>query len=173
MNEAVSFLYPNGFDTEEFTNRAILAPTNIQCDEWNKVIQSLNPNNPKTMLSSNELDEFDDPHGIIDSMLNNDSLEYYNKPGIPVHQLILKVGDICFLLRTISKKDKLSKNTRIRIEKISRYRIVISTIEDNPKLHSIPRIKFKISHHFGYTLLRTQFPMTLAYAMTKIFIMVN
>jgi hypothetical protein len=102
LDEAIKFLYPDGFATEDFVKRATLAPTNIQCDEWNSRIQFLNPNQPIELLASNELDNVDDPNGILHSMLNPDSLEFYNKPGVPLNQLVLKIGDTCFLLRTVS-----------------------------------------------------------------------
>ena len=167
MKLAVEFLYPDGYNTLDKTKRAILAPTNKQCDEWNKVIQDMNPNPTITLLSSNEFADVDDPHGVLNSMLNSDTLEYYTKPGVPVHSLNLKVGDIGFLLRTISKKYHLSRNTRVKFVTISRRRIVVQTLDDNPKLYSIPRIRFRINHNSGFTLLRTQFPFVLAYATTK------
>jgi len=160
-------LYPQGFSTPNFEKRAILASTNKITDEWNAIIQQMNPETAQTLLSSDIIDEVDDPNGIIDQMLNSDTLEYWSKPGVPNHRLILKKGDICFLLRTISKKDHLSKNTRVRIQRITRYRIIISTLDANPKVHSIPRIRFKVPHASGFSLIRTQFPLALAYAMTK------
>jgi len=165
MQEAIDFLYPYGFNTDPLHERAILANTNLACDEWNSEIQKMNP--IVQLLAANAIEEEDDPHGILSSMLNSNSLEFYRKPGIPESVLELKVGDLCFLLRTVSKKDFLSKNTRVQIRKISTYKIQVMTLGDHPTLHNIPRMKFKITHGFGFTLLRTQFPLGLAYAMTK------
>ena len=117
---ALQFLYPNGFQTENLHKRAILCSTNSICDEWNSIIQNMNPNPSYELLAANFIEEVDDPHGIINSMLNDNTLEYWNKPGVPSHKLILKKGDICFLLRTLSKKNKLSRNTRVKIHSISR-----------------------------------------------------
>jgi len=164
---ALNFLYPQGWQTPDFEKRAILASTNTITDEWNDLVQKMNPELEQTLLSSNVVDEVDDPHGIISDMLNSDTLEYWSKPGVPNHKLVLKKGDICFLLRTISKKDHLSKNTRVKIQRITRYRIIISTLDAHPKIHSIPRIRFKVPHISGFSLIRTQFPLALAYAMTK------
>ena len=166
-SDALKFLYPRGFSTPDFEKRAILASTNTITDEWNSMIQNMNPAQSSTLFSSDIVDEVDDPHGIINDMLNSDTLEYWTKPGVPNHKLVLKKGDICFLLRTISKKDHLSKNTRVRIQRITRYRIIISTLDAHPKVHSIPRIRFKVPHVSGFSLSRTQFPLALAYAMTK------
>ena len=160
-------MYPQGFQTPNFEKRAILATKNEITEEWNDIIQEMNPERSTVLLSTNTVDEVDDPYGIINDMLNSDTLEFWSKPGVPRHRLTLKKGDICFLLRTISKKDHLSKNTRVRIQRITRYRIIVSTLDSNPKLHSIPRIRFKVPHASGFSLLRTQFPLALAYAMTK------
>jgi hypothetical protein len=119
--QALQFLYPNKFETENLHKRAILCSTNNICDEWNSLIQNMNPNPKHELLASNIIDEVDDPHGIISSMLNDNTLSYWDKPGVPAHKLELKVGDICFLLRTLSKKNQLSRNTRVKIHSISRY----------------------------------------------------
>ena len=118
----------------------------------------MNPNDEYLLLSANELADVDDPHGYLNSMLNQDTLAYYDKPGVPEHQLKLRVGDICFLLRTISKKNHLSRNTRVRIRRISRFKLQVDHIS---------RIRFKITHHSGFALIRTQISVGLVYAMTK------
>jgi hypothetical protein len=104
-------------------------------------------------------------------MLNTTSLEYFNKPGIPDHELKLKGNDICFLLSAISRKDNLSRNTRvIKILKINQYRIKIATLGNNPLIFSdvVPRMLFKVTYSNSFTLLiRRQFPLCLAFAMTK------
>lgn len=167
VDRALAFLYPEGFSTPDLDKRAILATTNEVCDEWNSIIQKMNPNPERILLSANELEDVDDPHQYLQGILNRDSLSYYEKNGVPLHELKLKQGDICFLLRTVSKKDHLSRNTRVRIVKISTYKIQVQTLDESPKLHHISRIRFRITHLSGYTLIRTQFPFGLAYAMTK------
>jgi hypothetical protein len=167
VDRALAFLYPEGFATPDLDKRAILATTNEVCDEWNSIIQKMNPNPERILLSANVLEDVDDPHEYLQGILNQDSLAYYQKVGVPLHELRLKEGDICFLLRTVSKKDHLSRNTRVRIVKISTYKIQVQTLDEFPKLHHISRIRFRITHLSGYTLIRTQFPFGLAYAMTK------
>ena len=48
----------------------------------------------QTLVSENTFEEADDPNGILRSMLKTTSLEYFNKPGIPDHELKLKENDI-------------------------------------------------------------------------------
>ena len=50
---------------------------------------------------------------------------------------------------------------------MSRFRLKVSTLGDDSKQFNIPRFRFKVYHHYGFTLIRTQFPVGLAYAMTK------
>ena len=73
-SDALKFLYPRGFSTPDFEKRAILASTNTITDEWNSMIQGMNPAQPSTLFSSDIVDEVDDPHGIINDMLNSDTL---------------------------------------------------------------------------------------------------
>ena len=166
--DVIDFLYPEGFYHTNLTNRAILCSTNERCDYWNSIIQGLNDSEQQhQLLAAHDFYDVDDPHGILKDMLNADTLEYYSKPGVPPNELNLKVNDICFLLRTLSKKDHLCKNVRVKILSISRYRIRVLTLGEVQTVKSIPRIRFKITHPVGFTLLRTQFPLQLAYAMTK------
>jgi len=167
FTSARNWLYPSGWSTPAFEARAILATTNKAVDEWNTIIQNMNTGVMHELLSANELDDVDDDLGILSNMLNADTLEYYSKPGIPIHRLELKEGDICFLLRTVSKGDGLSKNTRVRIVKISTYRILVKKLDGSRSLHVISRLRFLVPHYSGFTLIRTQFPLGLAYAMTK------
>jgi len=82
------------------------------------------------------------------------------------HEFQNHPNDICYLLKNISKRDNLSKNTRIRILQIKKFRLTVQSLSTN-KTFSIPRINFKISHYSGFTLVRTKFPIELAYAITK------
>ena len=90
----------------------------------------------------------------------------YKNPGAPSHNLELKVGDICLLYRTINRRKHLSTNTRVKIQHIGNRFIMVQTADK--KVHAIPRIRFIFSLPFGnsYKLMRTQFPLRLAYCIT-------
>jgi len=169
QDEAIDFLFPNhDFISNDLTKKAILCSTNVRCDQWNELVQQRNNSSADvtTLYSSNEFADLDDPHGVLNDVINLDTLQFYNKPGVPVHELKLKVNDICFLMRTLSKKEQLCKNVRVQIRKITPYRIEVLALTSNPIIRNIPRIKFDIRHSIGYTLVRTQFPLQLCYAMT-------
>ena len=101
-------------------------------------------------------------------MITDEVLHIFNKNGVPKHLLHLKVGDICLLLRSISKRDKLATNTRVLILSISPFLIRVQTLTYPPRNVNIPRIRFKFRLPFGksYQMQRTQFPLILAYCVT-------
>jgi len=173
QKEGLQYMYPNGFNTENFTNRAILACTNTQVDEWNNIIQRMNPSfnvhgNRQHCLSRDILAEVDDPYDILKEILVPEVLNTFNKNSIPPHCLLLCVGDTCMIQRNLSKLDSMTNNTRVRILSISKYCVQVQTLGSNPKRAAIPRIRFKFRLPFGqsYQLRRTQFPLRLAYCMT-------
>lgn len=162
---AVEWLYPEG--TLDF-NATILCSTNESVDLWNTVAQDLNRNDAHLLRSKDTFSEVDDLHGHIKKMLSKALLNEFKKSGIPNHELILKVGDICLITRAI-KSLELANNSRVQIVSIFTHSVEIKTIgEDSERTLRIPRIPFKFRLKYGssYQLTRTQFPLRLAYAMT-------
>jgi hypothetical protein len=165
---ALQFVYPDGFDAEAMHKSSILAATNEDGDEWNLKVQLMNPEEIHEFLSADVFDEVDDPHGFIREMMTTEALNSFNKNGCPSHKLLLKVNDICIVLRNLNKRDGLTNNTRVRITRINRFGIGVRTLGSTPKSFVIPRIKFKFRVPFGhsFTMTRTQFPLRLGYCMT-------
>jgi hypothetical protein len=129
----------------------------------------LNTNDIKILKSTDIFDYVDDNKGILQNMITEDILHKYNKVGVPCHNLKLKVGDICFIMRNLLKKQGLTNNTRVKITQIKKYSIRVCTIDtDIIKFFTIPRIPFKVTLPYGrsFTMIRKQFPLRLAYAMT-------
>lgn len=187
--EAINFIFPDLFNENNNNNNAInndnnssssenkiktnssaiLCATNKYVDEWNTKIQSLNKNKSHTLLSNDKFDFVDDTKDILKSMINEDILNKYNDVSVPPHTLILKEDDICFIMRNLLKKDGLTNNTRVKILKIQKYSIKVCTIDTRvPKVFTVPRIYFKVSLPYGrgFTMIRKQFPLRLAYSMT-------
>jgi len=167
MDLAIQWVYPQGVMNADHSETAILTTLNKDVREWNERIQLLNPNVAKLLLSANEFADMDDENGNLRRMLNPNTLQYYEKAGVPRHELLLKVGDVCFMMRGLYKDKKLAKNTRVKIVSISTFRIEVCRLSDPSETFSIPRIRFKINHFLGFSILRTQFPLELAYAMSK------
>jgi PIF1-like helicase len=164
---ALDWLYPGGFDPMCISQKTILATTNAAVDKWNEIVQNMNPENARTLLSSDKFCEVDDPSGYLKRNLQEHVLNRFNSNGVPPHQLQFKVDDICILLRPINAFD-LATNSRVRITGITQYRLTAQTLEESPRTVHIPRMRFKFRLPYGqsYQLLRTQFPLRLAYAMS-------
>jgi len=165
---AIGYVFPLPFNPGTISRKAILAGTNEEVDEWNTEVQKLNLFPAITLASHDELAESDDPHNILRGMLTNDVLNNYNKNGVPPHVLTLKVNDTCIVLRNLNKKEGLTNNTRVRILHITTKCIRVQTTGVTRKTFSIPRIRFKFRLPFGrsFELLRTQFPLRLAYCIS-------
>jgi len=101
-DEALTWLYNGNVLNDDINKKAILCSLNSNVDKWNAKVQQLNPNILHTLKSDNTLVDCDDPHGHLQNMLTTHSLNFYNKPGVPLHELTLKVGDICFIMRNLS-----------------------------------------------------------------------
>jgi len=126
-DEAVNFLYPNKIITpEDARQRAFLAISNNDVDEWNAKIQKLNPNKAVSLISKDNLCEVDDPHGILNKMLTKEVLNNFKNNSCPPHELILKIGDICIITRNIAKREGLANNARVLITNIQQYCIQVS-----------------------------------------------
>ena len=167
-DDAINYAFPPPFNPEHFSKRAILAGTNEDVDAWNEEVQNLNLFPLISLASHDELAESDDPHNILRNMLTDDVLNNYNKNGVPPHVLRLKVNDTCIVLRNLNKKEGLTNNTKVRVIAITTKCIRIQTLAENRKAFSIPRIRFKFRLPFGrsFELVRTQFPLRLAYSLS-------
>jgi hypothetical protein len=120
--DSINFIYPNGIiNPDNAFQRAFLAITNKDVDEWNTKIQTLNANEPVSLFSKDNLSEVDDPHGILSKMLTKEVLHQFNNNSSPPHELILKVGDICIVTRNIAKREGLANNARVLILNIQPY----------------------------------------------------
>jgi hypothetical protein len=168
QNDALKYVFPNGHDPNTMHKNVIIASTNEIVDDWNKIVQNLNNNPSQQFVSHDYLCEVDDPRDVLKSMLTDDVLNRYTTNGVPPHILELKVGDICILLRSLSRKDKLATNTRVRILRLQRSCVYVQTLTPNPRCFAIPRIRFKFQLPWGksYQMIRTQYPLRLSYAIT-------
>ena len=169
---ALKDFYPQGFQSHKMHAKTILAATNKQIDDWNSILQQMNPNysvddtqHCVSYLSSDVLNAVDDPRDVISNMLSSEMLNTFNSDKAPPHILKLCVGDICYLMRTLGRKTKLATNQRVRILELRQFSIKVQTIEasNSPgEVHFLSRIRF-IS---VYEITRTQFPLRLAYAIS-------
>ncbi len=134
---------------------------------WNAIAQGMNSSVEHTLRLKDSFSEVDDPKGHLNKMLSATMLNGFRKNGVPDHELILKVGNICLVTCAINGLG-LVNNSRVRIIAIHRYCVKILTVDDCAKQNvRIPCISFKFRLPYGksHQLTRLQFPLRLAYAM--------
>ena len=87
----------------------------------------------------------------------------------PNHELHLKPGAVCSIMRNLSVKKGLVKNKRVIIIAARARYIEVQLLDSGPtgSTHLIPRIFFDFRPPYvSYTIHRKQFPLRLAYATT-------
>jgi hypothetical protein len=100
-----------------------------------------------------------------------DYLAMLTQNGIPAHQLRLKEGCICSLMRNMSVRHGLVKNARLIVLRLHRRFIEVRVINNRTgqlgDIHCIPRIRFEFTpSRASWTVHRLQFPLRLSYATT-------
>ena len=117
--------------------RAILTASNARVDELNTKIQEQNPRQLVDLQGASYLKTTHLPMEKLQelSIISEELLADANEKHVPPHVLRLKEGDICFLLATVSKKDLLVKNQRVRILKIHKRVINIEILLGNGQVH--------------------------------------
>lgn len=189
LEDAVTFLYPPEVlrDPSKCLARALLSPKNIFVDEFNEMILDILPGpegnaleNSSTLRHTNrstvryysadivkENNEviLDHPQGTPDY------LAMLKQTGIPSHELRLKEGCICSLMRNMSVRKGLVKNARLIVQRLHQRFVEVRVINNRTgqlgDTHCIPRIRFEFTPpRASWTVHRLQFPLRLAYAST-------
>ncbi|XP_026463605.1 uncharacterized protein LOC113380822 [Ctenocephalides felis] len=161
INNVFPEIVSNSKNNEWLSERAILAAKNKDVDDLNHIIQNKIIG---TMLSFKS----------IDCVTNEDEatnypIEFLNSldvPGLPPHNLLLKVGSVVIMLRNINQP-KLCNGTRLVVTKLMNNviyaTIMIGKFKGEEVL--IPRIPM-IPTDLPFEFKRIQFPIRLAFAMT-------
>ena len=100
-----------------------------------------------------------------------DYLAMLTQNGIPAHQLRLKEGCICSLMRNMSVRHGLVKNARLIVLRLHRRFIEVRVINNRTgqlgDIHCIPWMRFEFTpSRASWTVHRLQFPLRLSYATT-------
>jgi hypothetical protein len=144
-NSAVEWLYPGG--QLDFSG-TIFCSTNESIDMWNAVAQGMNSSEEHILRSKDCFSEVDVMKGHLKNMMSTTMLNGFKTNGVPNHELILKVGDICLITHFINGLG-LANNLRVLIIAIRRYCVKVVTIGDCAEQNvRIPRISFKFRLKF-------------------------
>ncbi len=98
-NDALNWLYLNGII---FYQETILCSNNESIDKWNAIVQRMKMGTEYKVMLRDSFEEVDDPNGHLKKMLTKAVLNKFWKNGVPNHELILKMGDICLVTRAIN-----------------------------------------------------------------------
>lgn len=143
------------------SERAILAAKNKDVDDLNATIQNFLPGELFTYKSVDTATNQDDVVNYPTEFLNSLDL-----PGLPPHNLKLKVGSVVIMLRNINQP-RLCNGTRLVVKKLMNNIIEAKIIKGKYKGEDvlIPRIPM-IPTDLPFDFKRLQFPVRLAFAMT-------
>jgi hypothetical protein len=151
----------------EFTG-IILTPLNKDADMLNMLcLRSMNIMNTSTLLSADSVMCPDN-----EEQATHFPIEYLNSitlPGLPPHELRLKVGSPIILLRNINPKKGLCNGTRLIVLSITNYILTVKIPNRNNanNIEYLCRIDLITTENtLPFTMKRRQFPVKLAFAMT-------
>ena len=98
----IDFVYPDLLTAEPhtFADRGILSPTNASTDEINEHILNLLPNQVHTLASSNTIIK-SNPNDL-EEVSSVEFLQSVDVPGVPPHNLRLKVGCVVMFIRNVN-----------------------------------------------------------------------
>ncbi|CAH2218137.1 jg10868 [Pararge aegeria aegeria] len=164
-DELINNVFPNIIsnykNNEWLSERVILAAKNKDVDDLNYIIQNKIIGTMHSFKS-------------IDCVTNEDEatnypIEFLNSldvPGLPPHNLRLKVGSVVIMLRNINQP-KLCNGTRLVVRKLMNNVIYATIMIGKFKGEEIliPRIPM-IPTDMPFEFKRLQFPIRLAFAMT-------
>jgi hypothetical protein len=167
LEDLIKFVYPDNIlnNPEICCSRVILSGTNYTIDEINSIIIHKLTGELVVLYSADTCEDSGENREAV--YINTNLLHTINEPGIPNHKIELKIGAVCILIRNLSFDDGLVNGTKLIIKSISKRLLETYLPGDKNKTVFIPRICFKFqAGRAGITILRRQFPIKLAYAMT-------
>lgn len=163
--ELIKFVFPNiainHTNSAWLSGRAILAAKNKDVDQINADIQEEIQGQVMLYKSIDTVMNQDDTVNYPTEFLNSIEL-----PGMPLHNLKLKVGSAIIMLRSINQP-RLCNGTRLIVKNLMNNIIEATILSGKYKGEDvlIPRIPM-ISNDLPFDFKRLQFPVRLAFAMT-------
>ncbi|KAL3628077.1 hypothetical protein CASFOL_028179 [Castilleja foliolosa] len=173
LESLIHFIYDasilNNPSPEILSTRAIVCPTNENSNEINKLVMTMTPGQCQIYKSHDVMV----PHGTnkedLEPLYPQEYLNQLTFPGIPPHELPLKVNTPVILIRNINQTMGLCNGTRLIVTQLL-PRIIEAQVITGTSVGTrvyIPRIKFvHKSKDLPFIFSRRQFPIKISYAMT-------
>jgi hypothetical protein len=148
VNTVLDFVFPHNIVSNPHLciKRAILSPFNVFVDEFNSKISDRLPGENRTYWSTNYIESDLDQDDVEQSIATPDLLNSFQEPGIPPHELTLKVGCICRFTRNFDASKGLTKNTRVIVTKLLNYSVEVQTLPNVVAGQTIEAVR--ILQHF-------------------------
>ncbi|XP_017247877.2 uncharacterized protein LOC108219103 [Daucus carota subsp. sativus] len=156
-------------DAKYLRERAILTPTNQTVSHLNSLIVDKMPGDSVSYYSVDTVEEFGGTEDDFNSAFPIEYLNSINLPGMPPHDLKLKVGVVVMLMRNLNQTLGLCNGTRMIITKCLKFCVECEVICGSfaGTRHFIPRMELCPSDtRMPYKLIRKQMPLQICYAMT-------
>jgi hypothetical protein len=119
-----------------------------------------------TFYAYDQVKAFDDGQVILDHpVATADYLALLRHPGVPNHELQLKVGAVCILTQNLSVRKGLVKNARVMIKSLQQNYVEITLLTKNKFMpqeqnYCIPCITFEFQPlNANFTIHQKQFPL--------------
>ncbi|XP_023748562.2 ATP-dependent DNA helicase PIF1-like [Lactuca sativa] len=173
LQTLIDFVY--GDDTlnqstaSQLLARAIVCPTNESADEINCQALKMVATAARVYNSTDTMQPIGKHTSDFEDLYPIEYLNQLTFPGIPPHELLLKVDCPIILLRNINQKEGLCNGTRLIVSQLLPTVIEATIITGTliGKRVYIPRIKFiHKSLDLPFVFSRKQFPVKVCYAMT-------
>ena len=143
----------------------ILTPRNTSKDFLNeKILENLEGR----MYQLNSVDEMKAESSKNNRKYSTEDFNNVIRPNFPRHKIFVNVGAICMLIKNLNVEEGLTNGTRLCIMEVRDKLITAKVMSGAAKGETIflGRMWFETSEKLEYTLIRKQFPIALAYAMS-------
>lgn len=173
VDAMVETTYPdvisNYTNIDYIRQRAILTLTNETVDEINSYVLERLPREEHQYFSSDSICKSNDGLKNHDTLYPTEFLNSLSFPGIPTHELALKIGMSIMLRRNINPSLGLYSGTGLIVKRLSKWVIeaeIITRFNIGAKVF-VPRIVMSASNpKWSFVLKRRQLPIRVFFAMT-------
>lgn len=166
IEQLVSHVFPDEVlqNPDQCADRAILCTHNINVAATNKLILGRLDTEEKELLSADSIAAEDGDHA---DLYDIEMLHHAESKGVPPHVLRLKRGALCMVMRNLNSDDGLVNGAKVIIVEI-RKNIILVRRPGSQDIMALPRISFKfpIFENSHVNMIRRQFPLQVAYAMS-------